>query len=107
MKKTTYVVENDMFDIANRLKKIDDKYFIVRNFVKHRYEVHYKRNFNSLELVVPYDILDERTIYLVLKTRMENRHKILEEMEKENKKLEMEKIKKQKEKIMERFEECR
>ena len=88
-----YVIENDLFDIVDRVKAIDEKYYIVRNFVKHRYELHYDRKQNTLELVIPFDKLDSRTVDLVLKTRIENRKKLLEEMDKQNKKLEQENIK--------------
>ena len=56
-----------------------------------KFEVHYKRNFGTLELVLPFKNLDKRTIDLVLKSRVENKQKLLKEMEENNKKLEEQK----------------
>lgn len=78
------IIKKDLFNISNRLKSIDKNYFIVRNHLKKRFEIHYKREKNSLELILPFDKLDDRTIKLVLKTKIENRQKLDEEIEKNN-----------------------
>lgn len=82
------VIKNDLFNIANRLKQINKKYFIVYNKQTKKFEVHFKRNFHTLELVLPFERLDIRTINYVLKTKIENKKALLEEIENHNKKLE-------------------
>ena len=85
-----YIVKRDLFNISNRIKSIDRKYFIVFNKVKNKYEIHYDRIKNTYELTIPYNELDARTVNLVLKTRIENKKALLEQMEQENLKLEKE-----------------
>ncbi len=87
------IIKNDIFNIAKRLKSIDKKYFIVFNSDRNKYEVHYSRAKNTYELTIPYDTLDARTIDFVLKTRIQNKQKIFEEIENSNKKLEQQNIK--------------
>ena len=87
-------IHSDVFDIINRLKKIDESYYLVFNTKKQKYELHStcQKN-NTYCLTIPYQQLDERTIFLARKTRRENKDKLLKEMEEENQKLEKEKIK--------------
>ena len=99
------VIKSDLFNISKRLKQIDKNYFLVRNRKTNKFEVHYKRNFNSLELVLPFNKLDARTIDYVLKTRMENRKKLLEEIERENQILLERERKENLEKAMQEFYE--
>ena len=81
------VIENDLFNIVQRIKNIDKKYFVVFNLKRKKFEVHYKRNKNTYELTIPFDELDARAVYFVLKTKMENQKKLLKEIEESNKKL--------------------
>ena len=81
-------ISHDLFNIVKRLKQIDKNYFVLYNKKSQKYEVHYKRNFGTLELVLPFDRLDKRAIDLVLKSKIENKQKLLKEMEENNKKLE-------------------
>ena len=85
------LIKSDLFNITKRIKQIDKKYFIVFNKKTKKFEVHYKRNSSTLELVLPFDRLDKRTLDFVLKTKMENKQKLIEEMERNNQKLEDEK----------------
>lgn len=79
------VIEHDLFDVAARLKAIDDGYFVVYDKSKHRFEVHNRRQRGStFALSVPYPCLDARTVELVRKTRAENAHRLFREMEEEN-----------------------
>lgn len=87
------LIKSDLFNISKRIKQIDRKYFIVFNKKTKKFEVHYHRNHSTLELVLPFDRLDKRTLDFVLKTKMENKRKLIEEMEKNNQKLEDEKNK--------------
>ena len=88
------VIENDLFDISNRIKAIDKKYYVVYNITRKKFEVHYKRSSNTYELTIPYDALDARAVWFVLKTRMQNKKAIFEEIEKSNEKLEKQNTKK-------------
>ena len=84
------VIESDLFDISKRIKSINPKYFVVYNKKRKKFEVHYRREKNTYELTIPYDELDARAVDFVQKTRIENQKKILDEIEKNNKKLESE-----------------
>lgn len=99
------IIKNDVFNIAKRLKSIDPKYFIVFNSDRNKFEVHYMRAKNTYELTIPYNKLDARSIDFVLKTRIQNKQKIFEEIENSNKKLEQENIKNLIEKIDRRIYE--
>ena len=39
-------IKEDLFDIVNRLKEIDDGYFVLYDLKKCRYEVHNKKQEN-------------------------------------------------------------
>ena len=94
-----YEVKRDLYDIAERIKEIDPDYFIFYSYAKKRYEVHSKtQKGNTLALVVPYDKLDERTLTLVRRTRVERIDEVMEEQRKENERMTRLKIKKATEK---------
>lgn len=78
------IIENDVFDIANRLKEIDETYYILYDKIKCRYEVWSKDIVNILCFVVPYNTLDARTIMYAQKTNSNNAQKLFEEIEKNN-----------------------
>jgi hypothetical protein len=79
-------IKTDLFNISNRLKSIDKKYFVVFNTQKNCYEIHYRRAKNTYELTVPFGTLDARTVQFVQKTKIENSKQIYEEIEKANQK---------------------
>ena len=81
------VIKSDVFDIVKRIKSINSKYFVLFNKTRNKFEVHYKRNKNTYELTIPYDVLDARAVDFVQKTRIQNQKKLLEEIEKSNQKL--------------------
>ncbi|HEY8419523.1 MAG TPA: hypothetical protein VIL03_03725 [Clostridia bacterium] len=73
-------IENDLYDIANRLKAIDSGYFVLYDTARKKYEVHNSNNIGGTYcLTVPYEKLDARTIDFVQKTRRERFDKLLEE----------------------------
>ena len=81
-------IEKDLFSIADRLKEIDNGYFILFNTVKNCFEVHNeKQGKNTYALTVPYSELDSRTVTLVKSTRREYADNILNEIERSNNKL--------------------
>ncbi|MCL2860812.1 MAG: hypothetical protein FWE22_00150 [Firmicutes bacterium] len=73
----------------------DSSYFLVFNYKTGKFEVHsYEQRGSSLCLILPYSSLDERTLLHVKKTQSENRRQFLDEMERENEKLEKARIEK-------------
>ena len=69
-KRGLVLIENDVFDIAREIRRIDDDYRIFYNTVKRRFEVHHTKCNPTLQLVVPYNGLDYRTVVFVQKTRV-------------------------------------
>ena len=87
-----YVVTGDLYGINERIKEIDENYFLFYSYVTHRYEVHNSnQRGKTLSLVLPYETLDERTLRHVRRTRSERAKDLFEEIERENAKLEKEK----------------
>lgn len=63
-------VTDDLYFIASRLKAIDPSYYVVYNLVRERYEVHSnEQKGNTLCFVVPYNVLDARTLEYAARTR--------------------------------------
>jgi len=92
------VITESTHDIPRRLREIDTDYFIVRNHKTNEFEVHHKGQIgNSLALNIPFKELDERTIDLVKSTSIQYSQNIINEMERNNEKLETDKIKKRNE----------
>lgn len=90
------VITNDVYDVAKRLKEIDSAYSVCYNKSKCRYEVHNSRQKgNTFCLVVPYDCLDQRTIDLVWRTRVQNIQTLLDDIERDNAKLQQQAVRKQ------------
>ena len=80
-----YVVEWDLYDIASRLREIDDGQFIFYSYKTKRYEIHNRRQRGStLALILPYDKLDARALNLVRRTSCERASDYLKEIEREN-----------------------
>ena len=101
---TKVMITNDVFDIAKRIKEIDEDYFVVYDKRLCRFEVHNKRQRpDTLCLVLPYDTLDCRTIDKVVTTRIEYIAKQLAEIDAYNEKLQINQVKQMAQK---RFEEC-
>ena len=81
-------IYNDVYFICRRLKKIDRSYEVYFNAVTNCFEVHSNEQAkNTYCFKVPYDALDARTLDYAVKTRRENRDKLIEEIEKDNQKL--------------------
>ncbi len=83
--KNQILLESDPFYISDRIKEVDENYYFVFNKRENRIELHRSNQKDStLSLVLPYDCLDERAIFLARKTRIENLNKIIDEIDKEN-----------------------
>ena len=71
-------INTDNLFITNRLREIDNSYFVVFNTHSNKYEIHSKRQVeNTFCVGLPFSELDERTVDYVLKTRIENIEQIL------------------------------
>lgn len=65
------LVSESVHDIPWRVRAINDRYRIYYNKIKSRYELHAQGAYPSLQLVLPYDRLDARTVDYVNRTRIE------------------------------------
>ena len=78
-------VEGDLYNICERVKEVDAAYFIVRNYKTGKYELHAEgQRGGTLSLILPFDVLDERTVRLARKTRAERIKSLLAEAEAHN-----------------------
>ena len=92
--KNQTIVHSDTYYIAQRLKEIDNSYYIVFNFDKGKFEIHSSNQTgDSYCLTVPYPILDERVLELVRKTSSKNLDNVIDQMEQENQEMENKRIK--------------
>lgn len=75
----------DVYDIAKRIKYIDDGYYLMFDTDKQVFEVHNSSQIGSSYcLTLPYKELDERCLRYVLKTQSVNIDEIVEKLEIEN-----------------------
>lgn len=82
-------IESDVFNIVERIREIDDRYYIVFNLNTKKYEVHKNGLKSSYCLTIPYSQLDKRTIKLIHDTHVRNSDKIIKSMEENNEKLQV------------------
>lgn len=83
----TPVVTN-VFLIPERLRELDEGYFVLRNHETKQFEIHHSgQPYNTYCLSVPYEELDERTLNFVRKTMICHAEKLLAEMEEHNQKI--------------------
>ena len=87
-------IKTDPYFVSQRLKEIDQSYYLVFNVLRGKYEVHSSAQVGcSYCLTSPFEGLDERLLDLTKKTRRENLRQLLKEIDEENKKLENQIIK--------------
>ena len=83
------MIDSDNLYIVERLKEIDESYYIIFNLDRKKFEVHSSsQKLGSYCFTIPYDRLDQRTIEYARKSRIERRDEIIKEMDKENEKRE-------------------
>ena len=78
-------IKSDCLDIVERIKSIDNAYFVMFNLSNNTFELHDKSQRRTFVFTFPYDALDERAYLYVLKTRVQNSDKIFDEIEQKNK----------------------
>lgn len=76
-------ITNDLFDIAWRVRAVDDDYRLFYNGEKKRFEVHSAAR-GTMQFAVPFDELDARTVDYARATRVQNAEKIFAEVERHN-----------------------
>ena len=83
------IIDDDLFGIARKIKRIDDGYFLLRNKKTGKFEVHNTKNVgNTLSLVSPFETLDIRLVHLLYKTRVERVGDVVREIDETNEKIE-------------------
>lgn len=90
-------IRHDLFGIAKRLKSIDRRYELFFNRKKNRYEIYAN---GAMQMTLPFERLDARTLTYARKTRLENLEKIIAEIEEENARLEIQKTRETRDKIL-------
>ena len=83
-------ITSNVFDIPERLKELDERFFVVFNRQTQRYEVHVTgQQGGTLGCVIPYYLaLDARTVEYVREHMAARTEAIAEEIERYNEKLE-------------------
>ena len=80
------LLESDVFDIVNRIKEIDEGYFILYDLDKAKFELHnLNQPFNTYCLTIPYNEIDEKIIKLIWLTSIINIDNIIDEIDNNNK----------------------
>lgn len=74
-------ITDDLYGVASRLKEIDERYEVWYDSAVGRYEVHAN---GALQIAVPFAELDERTVRLVRKTRIERAERIIGQIDAAN-----------------------
>ncbi|MDE6060736.1 MAG: hypothetical protein K2G31_04635 [Clostridia bacterium] len=77
-------IKEDLFDIARRLREIDERYVLYRNLRLNRFEIHAN---GALQIVVPFAELDARTLELARSTRLEYADRLMRRLDEENDRL--------------------
>ena len=89
--KNIIKIESDPYFICQRLREIDDSYFVVYNKNSRAFEVHSSDQVGgTFCFVVRYDDLDDRTLDYARRTRAERQNQVIEELDRENARLERE-----------------
>lgn len=82
-------IDDDLFGVARKIKRIDDGYFLLRNKKTGKIEVHNEKNAGgTLSLVSPFETLDIRLVHLLYRTRVERASDVIREIDETNEKIE-------------------
>lgn len=77
-------IENDVFDIVNRIKEIDEGYFIVFDTKRNCYEIHNSNQMDTYCMTVCNDCLDSRVIDDLKISNIDNYDRIIVEIDNNN-----------------------
>lgn len=81
-------IDSDVYDIVDRIKEIDDGYFILYDTNRKVFEVHNKNQFDSYCLTVVDGVLDSRVIDLLYKSNIVFIDNIVEDIDNTNEEIE-------------------
>lgn len=82
------MIKKDLFNIVNRLKKIDKGYYVVFNKFKNRYEIfNKKQKKDTLAFCSDRPFLDRGIIIKAYKTNIRNAKNLFKEIDENNKKI--------------------
>lgn len=96
-------IDEDLFDIAHRLKEIDDRYALYRNLRRNRFEIYANE---ALQIVVPFATLDARTLELARSTRLEYADRLIAKLDSDNERLRQSERSAARSRIMEEVEKA-
>lgn len=85
-------IENDVFDIAKRLKEVDVTYKLFHNGKTGKFELHGGKS-NECIIVFEYDAMDARMLEHARRTRVERADALIKELDEYNERLEKENTK--------------
>ena len=74
-------INNDLYDIASRIKEIDKRYSIAFDTCKQAYTLYCD---DKYQLAFPYENLDTRALDYAFETRLENLDTLLNKVDKHN-----------------------
>ena len=77
-------IESDVYDIVDRIKEIDEGYFIIYNTKSRCFELHNYNQADTYCLRIPYDCIDERVIDLIYNSLSSNIDVIIENIDNNN-----------------------
>lgn len=77
-------IDSDVHDIVDRIKDIDEGYYIVFDTTKNKYELHNYNQLDSYCLTIPYDNIYSRILSLVMLSSVSNMDNIMEEIDNNN-----------------------
>ena len=81
-------IRDDLFDISSRIKSVDENYKIYFNGGTCRYELHNSSKSPTFQAVFPYPTLDKRALDFARQTAVENKDRIIAEIDAHNARLE-------------------
>ena len=77
-------IDHDLFGISDRIKDIEDEYFILFDMDRGKYEVHSKANpKDTYCFTVPYKELDARVLEYCRKTHISNNKELMKDLNKQ------------------------
>jgi len=81
-------IESDVFDIVDRIKEIDDGYYIILNTQNNKFELHNRNQINSYCFSIENNCLDNRLIDKILYTSIINIDNIVNDIDNYNNEIE-------------------
>ena len=94
------LIQNDLFDIADRLKEINEHYEVYFDTERQKFVV---KAFGLHQFTVPYDKLDVRTLDYAYYTRRENAEAILHDVDVYNERRERDDLRKVKDEVEDEY----